>query len=134
MINFQLANINILAVLAAWIIHVVMGLIWFRPELFGKEWSRLTGKDLNPEKKWIIPGLIGHLFMILVLAILIKFANATNGFGGILIGLLTWIGFIVPMETGELIWEKIPFRLFLIRTGNQLVGIAVSGFILGAWQ
>ena len=50
------------------------------------------------------------------------------------IGLLAWIGFVVPMESGELVWEKIPFRLFLLRTGNQLVGMAASGFILGAWQ
>jgi hypothetical protein len=134
MINFQFTDINLLAVFVAWIIHIVMGLIWFRPELFGKEWSRLTGKELKPEKKWLIPGIIGHLFMIFVLAILIRLSNSNDGFSGLLIGLLTWIGFIVPMEIGELIWEKIPFRLFLIRIGNQFVGIAVSGFILGTWQ
>jgi hypothetical protein len=132
--NFQFADINFLAVIAAWIIHIVLGLIWFRPELFGNEWSRLTGKELKPEKKWILPGFIGHLVMIIVLVILIKLTNSTNGFSGLLIGLLTWIGFIVPMEIGELIWEKIPFRLVLIRIGNQLLGIAVSCFILGTWQ
>jgi hypothetical protein len=134
MINIQFSDINFFAVLVAWIVHIVMNLIWFRPELFGKEWSKLTGKELTPAKKWIIPGFIGHLLMILVLAILIKLTNSNNGISGMLIGLLTWIGFIVPMETGELVWEKIPFRLFLLRTGNQLISIAVSGFILGSWQ
>jgi hypothetical protein len=52
----------------------------------------------------------------------------------LLVGLLGWIGFVVPLETGELIWEKIPFKLFLIRIGNQFVGMGISGFILGAWQ
>jgi hypothetical protein len=132
--NFQFADINFLAVFVAWIIHIVLGLIWFRPELFGKEWGRLTGKELKPAKKWILPGFMGHLFMIFVLSIFIKLSNSNNGLNGLLIGLLMWIGFIVPMEIGELVWEKIPFRLFLIRTGNQLVGIMVSGFILGAWQ
>jgi hypothetical protein len=134
MINIQFSNINFFAVLVAWIVHIVMNLIWFRPELFGKEWSRLTGKELKPAKEWILPGFIGHLLMILVLAILIKLTNSNSGFNGMLIGLLTWIGFIVPMETGELVWEKIPFRLFLIRIGNQLISIAVSGYILGSWQ
>jgi hypothetical protein len=134
MTNFQFEDINFLAVFVAWVIHIAMGLIWFRPELFGKEWSRLTGKELKPAKKWIIPGFIGHLLMIFVLAILIKLSNSNSGLSGLLIGLLTWIGFIVPMEVGELVWEKIPFRLFLIRTGNQFVGIAVSGFILGTWH
>ena len=132
--QFQFSDINYLAVLVAWIVHIVMGLIWFRPELFGNEWSKLTGKELKPAKKWLLPGLIGHLLMILVLVILIKLANANTGFSGMLIGLLTWIGFVVPMESGELVWEKIPFKLFLLRTGNQLAGMAVSGFILGAWQ
>jgi hypothetical protein len=53
---------------------------------------------------------------------------------GLFIGLLVWIGFIVPMEIGELVWEKIAFKLFLLRVGNQFLGISVSGFILGAWQ
>ena len=132
--QFQWSGINYLAVLVACIVHIVTGLIWFRPELFGNEWAKLTGKELTPAKKWLIPGLIGHLLMVFVLVILIKLTHATTGLGGLLIGLLAWIGFVVPMESGELVWEKIPFKLFLLRTGNQLIGIAVSGFILGAWQ
>jgi Protein of unknown function (DUF1761) len=132
--NLHFADINFLAVFTAWIIHTVSGLIWFQPRLFGNEWSKLTGKDLNPAKKWLIPGLIGHLVMVFVLVIIIKMANIDSGPGGLLVGLLGWIGFVVPLETGELIWEKIPFRLFLLRIGNQFVGMSISGFILGAWQ
>ena len=132
--QFQFSGINYLAVLAAWIVHIVMGLLWFRPEVFGNEWSKLTGKELKPAKQWLVPGLLGHLLMILVLVILIKLTHSDTGLSGLGIGLLAWIGFVVPMESGELVWEKIPFRLFLLRTGNQLIGIAASGFILGAWQ
>jgi hypothetical protein len=132
--DFQFANINLLAVFFAWIIHIVLGLIWFRPEIFGNEWTRLTGKELKPASQWIIPGFIGHLLMILVLVVLIKLTHSTNGLTGSLIGLLAWIGFIVPMETGELVWEKIQFRLFMLRIGNQFIGLIVAGFILGVWQ
>jgi len=132
--NLHLTDINLYAVIAAWIIHTASGLIWFQPKLFGNEWSKLTGKELKPAKKWLIPGLVGHLSMVFVIVIFIKMANITNGSGGLLVGLLCWVGFVVPLEIGELIWEKIPFRLFLIRIGNQLVGMGISGFILGAWQ
>lgn len=131
---FQLTSINYLAVLFAWVVHIVLGLIWFSPGLFGREWERLTGKEMKPAINWMIPMLIGHLAMVFVLLILIKLASVSSGIGGLAIGLLTWIGFIVPMETGELVWEKIPFKLFLLRTGNQLIGMAAVGFILGAWQ
>lgn len=132
--GFHFTDINFYAVFTAWIIHTVSGLLWFQPKLFGNEWSQLTGKELQPDKKWIIPGLIGHLVMVFVIVIIIKLAGIENGWGGLLVGLLGWIGFVVPLETGELIWEKIPFRLFLIRIGNQFIGIGISGFILGAWQ
>lgn len=134
MTDFHFTDINFLAVLVVWIIHVVLGLIWFQKRLFGNEWSRLTGKELKPSTRWIGSGLLGHLVMAFVLVILIKLTNSNDGLSGLFIGLLAWIGFIVPLETGELVWEKIPFRLFLIRIGNHLIGMAVSGYILGVWQ
>ena len=132
--TLHFSDINLYAVFVAWIMHTVSGLLWFQPKLFGNEWSKLTGKELKPAKNWIIPGLVGHLAMIFVLVIIIKLAIVNNGTGGLLVALLCWIGFIVPMEIGELIWEKIPFRLFLIRIGNQFIGMGISGFILGAWR
>lgn len=132
--NFAFTDINLFAVFVAWIIHTVSGLLWFQPKLFGNKWSRLTGKELRPSKKYLIPGLIGHLAMVFVLVIIIKMANIDTGLGGLFVGLLGWTGFVVPLEIGELIWERIPFKLFLIRTGNQFIGMSISGFILGAWQ
>jgi len=132
--NFHFQNLNFLAIFFAWFVHIVLGLIWFRPKLFGDQWSKLTGKELKPDSKWIFFGILGHLFMVFVLILFIKIADIQNGSGGLVIGLLAWIGFIVPLETGELVWERIPFRLYLIRIGNQFIGLAASGFILGALQ
>jgi hypothetical protein len=134
MVNFQLIHMNYLAILTAWIVHIVLGLIWFHPKLFGNEWSKLTGRELKPSPRWIVPGLLGHLTMILVMLILIKVTNSYGFINGVTIGLLVWVGFIVPMEIGELVWEKIPFKLFIIRIGNHLIGLVASGAILSAWQ
>ena len=134
MINIHFESINYIAVLAVWIIHIVMSLVWFQQRLFGKAWSRLTGQELKPAKEWIVFGLLGHLLVVFVLAILIQITNSNSGISGLIIGLITWIGFIVPLEMGELVWEKIPFKLFLIRIGNHLIGMAVAGYILGVWQ
>jgi hypothetical protein len=73
--NLHLTDINLYAVFVAWIIHTATGLLWFQNKLFGKEWSKLTGKELKPAKNWIIPGFAGHLAMIFVLAIIIELAN-----------------------------------------------------------
>lgn len=69
-----------------------------------------------------------------VLAFLINLAGITTLIGGIAIGVLIWVGFIVTLEIGELVWEKIPFRLFLLRIGNHLVALSIAGSILAVWR
>jgi len=129
-----LSNINFLAVLAAGIAHMVISLVWYMPKLFGNAWAKYTGKDLKPASQWLAAGLIGHQAIALALAIVVNLAKATTIAGGVAVGILAWIGFVVTLEIGELIWEKIPFRLFLIRIGNHLVALGVAGAILAVWR
>ncbi len=130
----SLLTINPLAVLVAAIVHAGIGLLWFMPKFFGNAWVELTGKEMKPASRWIAAGLIGHLVMTVVLAVILKLADVTNIVGGIVIGVIVCIGFVVPLEIGELIWEKIPFKLFMIRVCNQLVGLSIAGSILAIWQ
>jgi hypothetical protein len=128
------SNINYFAVIVAALVHTVIGLIWFQPWFFGQKWAALTNKSLNPATKWIPAGLLGHVVMILVLAMIINMSGATTFLEGGMIGAIVCVGFMATLETGELIWEKIPFKLFLIRVGNQLLGLFISGGILAIWK
>jgi hypothetical protein len=128
-----LSGVNPLAVIVAGIVHMVVGLLWYRPKIFGNAWTKLTGKDLNPAKQWLPLGVIGHLAIALVLAILINLAGVTDAVGGLAIAFLVWIGFIVTLEIGELIWEKIETKLFLIRIGEHLLSLSLAGIILAVW-
>jgi hypothetical protein len=110
------------------------GLVWFSPKLFGNAWAELTGKTLKPASRWLVAGLIGHQVIALVLAVIVNLAGVTTAAGGVAVAVFVWIGFVVTLEVGELIWEKIPFRLFLIRIGNHLVALGIAGAILGAWR
>jgi hypothetical protein len=133
-ITNSLVNINLLAVLVAGVVHMAIGLVWFLPKLFGNAWSELTGKEMKPAPRWIAAGIIGHQVMALVLALIVNLANATSVLDGIIVGVLVCLGFVATLEIGELIWEKIPFKLFMIRVGNQLLGFSVSGAILALWR
>jgi len=130
----NLININLWAVLVAGLVHTVIGLIWFMPKLFGSLWVELTGKEMKPASRWIPAGLIGHQAMAFVLALIVRLANVTSILGGIAVGILVCLGFMATLEIGELIWEKIPFKLFLIRVGNQLLGLSFAGSILAVWR
>jgi hypothetical protein len=129
-----LSDINLLAVLVAGVAHMVTGLVWYTPKLFGNAWAELTGKDLKPARQWLVAGIIGHQVIALALAVIVRLADATTVAGGIAVAALVWLGFVVTLEVGELIWEKIPFRLFLIRIGNHLVALGIAGAILAVWR
>jgi hypothetical protein len=129
-----LSDINLLAVVVAGVAHMVTGLVWYAPKLFGTAWARLTGKDLTPARRWLPAGALGHLVIALALAVIVRLAGATTALGGIAVAVLVWLGFVVTLEVGELIWEKIPFQLFAIRVGNHLVALGLAGVILAIWR
>ena len=129
-----LANINWLAVLVCWVAHVMISLAWYQPILFGKAWVKLSGKEMKPATRWILVGFLAHLVCIIALAVIVNLANATTLMEGIALGLLVSIGFISAMLAGELVWEKIPFKLFLIRLGDQLLTLSLAGAILAIWR
>jgi hypothetical protein len=126
--------LNPWAVLVAGLVHMIAGLIWYTPVLFGPAWAVLTGKDLKPARAWLAPGFVGHMIIALVLALIVNLANATTVLGGLLVGALVWAGFVVTLEVGELIWEKIPVKLFLIRIGEHLVALGLAGIIVAVWR
>jgi hypothetical protein len=89
---------------------------------------------MSPANRWIPAGLIGHQVMAFVLAVIVNLANVTNVVGGMVVEISVCLGFMATLEIGELIWEKIPFKLFLIRVGNQLLGLSSAGVILAIWR
>ena len=128
------AGLNWWAVLVAWVAHVVVSLIWFQPVFFGKAWTRLSGKVLAPAAPWIPAGLAAHLVCVLALAVIVKLAGATTPLGGVAVGVFVSVCFMGAMLAGELVWEKIPFRLFLIRLGDQVLTAGMVGAIFAAWR
>ncbi len=123
-----------LAVLVAAVAHMLTGLVWFHARLFGPTWSALTGQELKPAFRWVPAAALGHLAIAVVLGIIVRLAGATTVPGGMAVGALVWLGFVVTLETGELVWEKIPLGLFGLRIGNHLVALALAGAILAVWR
>jgi len=127
-------NLNWFSILTAWVLHITVSLVWYQPILFGKLWVKLSGKEMKPAKQWIPVGIIAHLVAVVALAVIINLANATKALEGILLGVLVSLGFIGAILAGELVWEKIPFRLFLIRVGDQILTLSLAGIILALWK
>ena len=140
--------INYLAVIVGAAIMMVFGGLWYGP-IFGKPWIALMGFD--PQKvadmqkqgmsaMWKSYSLmaLGALIMSYILAHAVIFGNAylgTSGiYGGLMTGFMSWVGFVVPVSLGTVLWENKPWKLWFINSGYYFVGLLIVGALLSVWM
>ncbi len=137
-------NVNYLAILAAGIISMIVGFLWYGL-LFGKTWMKLSNFDPKKmeelkkkgkegmTKRYIIM-FIGTLVFACVLAILLGMMNITTFTGGMWIGFLVWLGFYATTGLGMMLWEGKPFNLYVINMLHYLVVLLIIGGMLAVWS
>ncbi|MDQ2932929.1 MAG: DUF1761 domain-containing protein [bacterium] len=136
-----MTTINFWPILVSSIVAFGLSALWYSPFLFGKEWMSLQNmneKDINKAKakgmaKLYIIQFITTLVSFTVLAFVISSLNA-NGQDGAMIGLIAWIGFILPISVSSFLWENKPLRLIAINSISILVTLVIGGAIIGAWN
>ena len=137
-----MADINIWAVLVSAVASMVIGGTWFGP-LFGKQYMRAVGMDSwSPERQAAekkkmgmsyFGQFIASLVMFYILAWFIGGLDKLTLQGGILVGFLVWLGFVVPTKFGDALWGG-KMSLFWLTTGNSLVTLLATGAIIGSWK
>ena len=133
--------INYLAVLVAAVASVVLGFLWYGP-LFGKTWAQLMGFDKKkmaeakkkgmPKQTWILM-ILGTLVTSYVLAHFVDYLDATNLAGALQAGFWLWLGFIVPVQLGMVLWEGKPWKLYILNVAYYLVNLSIMATILALW-
>ena len=136
--------IHYLAVVGGAIASMIIGFVWYGP-LFGKSWLILSGITPEQMEKASKQGMsssylisfLGSLLMSYVLAHALIFASTYLQVQGIQAGLTAgfwnWLGFIMPVTLGSVLWEKKPWKLWIINNGYYLVTLLVMGSILALW-
>lgn len=131
-------HVNYLAVLVAALANYIIATIWYAV-VFGGLWRRLTGiTEMKPNVIGMILVFLGSVLMSFVLLHSIVFGNAylhTGGIsGGLMGGFFSWIGFIAPVTLTSVIYEKRPWKLWLLDNAFWLLSLLVMGAILSGWQ
>ena len=129
--------INYLAVVVAALVNYVIGSVWYAA-LFRRAWLSLTGvKEMKVTVLSVVLALIGAFLTSYVLDHAIIFAGAylkTTGIGaGLETAVFNWLAFIAPVTLGVVIYEKKPWRLWLLNNGYWLVSLIVMGILLSLW-
>ena len=124
-------------ILAAGVIAVLIGWIWYHPRVFGSAWMRMS--NMTPEmvergkKRMPLMAFFGLLAAMLVAYVMSYFGIAWGVYdwiGAIELGFWCWIGFVAPAMLGMVLWEQKPFTLYLINSLYWLVALIVMAIVL----
>jgi hypothetical protein len=134
-------SVNYVAVLVATIAAYFVGSMWHGP-LFGKHWMRLMKiqmpKRMTPQfKKMMWKSMILGFFITLLsawaLAVLLESLGATHLVPALFVGVIIWLGFLMPMMFAGYNWEGKNFELFMMNATYRLVEVLILAAAYGAW-
>ena len=133
-------SINYLAVLAAGVVNMVVGYLWYGP-LFGKMWKSLMGfTDESMKSMKMKPmtamafGFVVSLVMACALSRFVLLAGAINVMGAWQLAFWVWLGFLATTSISGFLWEGKPFSLFVLNAAEQLVAVFLMTLVLVLWM
>jgi hypothetical protein len=134
-------SINYLPILVSALVAFGISSLWYSPFLFGKEWlalQKIDSAELDAAKKGVWKSYLSEIVMSLitfsVLGFIISLIAIRGSTDGAFLGILAWLGFILPSAISSLLWKKESLTLILIDSINSLVVLTIGGAIIGAWR
>lgn len=131
-------HINWLAVGAAVVARVIVGMVWFSPIAFGPAFAKASGRTPAQIQAGlplsILSDVIGAAAMAFVMADVVALTGVRTWLTGLELGLFCWLGFVVVTQFGLVMYELRPMRLFLINTAQWGLVLAAMGAIIGGWR
>ena len=130
-------SVNLVSVLIATVAAMALGMFWYSPKgLFGKQWMELTGvKDPNPEeaKSAMFKGFITTFVSAYSVGLLLEMLNPSSLKEGLSFAIVAWVGIVVLIQAGYVIWEQRPAKLMKINALYYLAYLLVTVVILMQW-
>ena len=136
-------SINLLAISIAAVAAFILGFLFHGP-VSGKLWMKLanvhpTGNekfsDMIPKMLW---NLLAQFVTAFVLAVIYLFASSSpyigdkGIWGGVILAIWVWLGFLVTSSSIEVIWMGRSYKLWLFEAVCSLIVMIVMGAIIAA--
>lgn len=132
--------INYLAVVVAAVVAWIIGGAWYAA--LGKQWMAALGwtqADVRggdggkPPMAPMVISFVADLVMAFMMAGLIGHFGAVTIKTGAIVGLLTWLGFVVTTHATVYAFQKRSLKLFAIDVGHWFLAMLATGLVLGAF-
>jgi hypothetical protein len=128
-------DINLPAVAVASVVAFLLSGVWYG--VLGNQLASLHEAYANPTRSraaTAVVELARNLVLALVTAGLAERIDVAGVTGGLVLGVVLWIGFPAVILSGSVFHEKVPVRLAAIHAGDWLLKLLVVAAIVGAWR
>ena len=130
-------DINWIAVIIAAVASMVVGYVYYLPNVLGARWQKLMGRDMTGTQGAAMSyamTAVAALVAAFVVAQLIHWigGDAYSIVGGAWVGAVGWLGFTATSSFSDYVFSGRPWALFSIQNGYQLISFVVMGAIIGA--
>lgn len=135
----ELSNLNILAIVVAWLFNIILGAFWYSPAGFGKLWSKLSGVDMmkmpkDEANKAIMFVAISAFVQTVVLAILVKSLGVEEVGDAVVLGLALWAGLTSATTVGNNLYSRLSWKFWWLNASFFLVVMVVNAVLFTIWS
>jgi len=133
-----LPAVSYVPVIGAAVASMVIGMLWYSPLLFGKQWMKLSGisekkaKEANMAQSMAL-SFAAQLVMAYVLSVFVGMMGASTLLAGAYVGVWAWAGFVATVTLGSVLWEQKPVQLWVLNAAHWLTVLVVMGAILAMY-
>ncbi|MFH1727738.1 MAG: DUF1761 domain-containing protein [Pseudomonadota bacterium] len=132
-----LSQVNYIGVLIATAIAMIIGFLWYSPQIFGNCWAKdlklkLENMDTKKAMKAMFVTSITTFLEISLLGGLMVWAKISGLFLGIHFAFV--IGLIVALvKLSEVLYEQKSMKFWAITAGYRMLYLLIAGALLGGW-
>lgn len=135
----ELSGLNYPAIIAAWMVYMVVGAYWYSPKGFGKLWSTLSSVDImklprREANQAISYVMASSLLQALTLAIILNTMQVSDAFEGVIASLVLWLGLTAATTIGTNFYARKSWKFWWLNASFFLVTMTINGLLLGGWQ
>ncbi|MCU1317770.1 MAG: hypothetical protein JWN63_3092 [Candidatus Acidoferrum typicum] len=130
-------KINCWAVVVAALVAFLMSSLYYSPLLLGNVWLALDPRSAagtTPSIGRVLGEIVRTLVITFVIARLIALLGASDWKGVVRLALWLWFGFSGMMWAGAMMWEKTPWQVAAIHSGDWLLKTILIALIVGVWR
>jgi hypothetical protein len=128
---------SLVAIAAAALAAFVLSSLYYSPLLAGNLWRAVdpvAAAGMTPSLWKVVAEILRTIVITCVVAHLLTLLGAKDWKDSVILGLWLWFGFSAMMWIGAVMWEKTPWQIAAIHSGDWLIKTGVITAMLGLWR